>query len=134
MGLTFRKNWNLANPNYEDDALIIPMLNPDEDVIKVVLNEAYLNGDWENDKVQRLFATAARQGGVVSIRAGAHQIEHQNRGGFRLHIGAKFEGDNWHINVQQTNSGRMYVDSVSRGNPNGGNYYFEERKGAVTRY
>lgn len=133
MTLQFRRDWNTGNPRF-DDAVIIPLLNPDEDLVHTVLNEAHLNGDWNDPATQRLFAAAANsRGPIVSIRAGAHQIEDQGGGGFRLHIGALFEGVNWHLNVQQTNTGRMYVNSVSRGNPRGPNYNLEQRTGAVPR-
>jgi hypothetical protein len=133
MTLQFRNNWNVGNLQF-NDAVMIPMLNPDQDFIQTVLNEAYLNGNWNDPATQRLFAAAANpRGPIVAIRAGAHQIENQPGGGFRLHIGALFEGINWHLNIQQTNTGHMYVDSVSRGNPNQPNYNLERRTGAVPR-
>jgi len=134
MTLQFRKDWNKGNPRFED-AVMIPMLNPDEDLIRAVLNEAYLNGNWSDPATVRLFAAASRPtGSIVTIREGAHQIEDQGGSGFRLHIGALFEGVNWHLNVLQTSSGRMYVDSVSRGNPGDvAHFNLEHRTGAVPR-
>jgi hypothetical protein len=52
-------------------------------------------------------AAASPRGEVVSVRAGAHQVEDLGAGGFGLHLGILFRGVNYHLNVQQTNSGHI---------------------------
>jgi hypothetical protein len=133
MTLQFRARWNDVPPGFAgaEDAAMIPLLNPDEDTIRIVLNEAHLNGAWADLVVQQMFAAAAsNRGEIVSIRAGAHQVEEPVNGGFQLHIGTLFRGQNYHLNLQQTMRGKMYIASVSRGAPGGPNYFFEARPGA----
>jgi hypothetical protein len=67
--------------------------------------------------LRTLEAANSNRGAIVSVRAGAHQIEDNPGGGFRLHVGTLFEGVNFHLNVGQTDMGTLYVTSVSWGAP-----------------
>jgi hypothetical protein len=130
MTLQFRAGWNTVPPAHAnaDDAAMIPLLNPDETTVRVVMNEAYVNGAFTDARVLRMFAAAASdRGAIVSVRAGAHQLEDLAGGGFRLHIGTLFEGVNFHLNLAQTNRGTMYVTSISWGS--GANHGSEVRPG-----
>ncbi|MDF9796092.1 hypothetical protein OKW21_001355 [Catalinimonas alkaloidigena] len=136
MTLQFRKGWNQVAPKFANanDAAMIRLLNPDEALIQTVLNEAHLNGGWTDTATKNLFQCASRSNGpIVSIRAGAHQVEDQENG-FQLHIGALYNNVNWHLNIQQTISGRMYISSVSRGNPREPDYHREERTGPIPHH
>ena len=133
MTLDFRKNWNRANAAFADAALI-PLLNPDEDMIRTVVAEAHLNGAFTDPAIVRMLTAAASpRGPIVSVRAGAHQIEDQGDDGFTMHIGTLFEGVNWHLNIGQASSGRLYVTSISRNAPRSADYFIEARTGAVPR-
>ena len=76
-----------------------------------------------------LTAALSTKGAIVSVRAGAHQIEPEGHG-FRLHIGTLFEGVNFHLNLQQTDMGTTYLTSVSWGAPNTANWGRDERVGS----
>jgi hypothetical protein len=112
----FRRSLNQVHPGFpdRDDAPMIQMLNPDEDTVRVVSVEAHRNGAWQAPDAQRLFAAAANpRQSIVTIRAGAHQIEDQGGHGSRFHIGALFEGKNWHLNYQQTPTGRLCITKAA---------------------
>jgi hypothetical protein len=119
MTLQFRARWNQVPPRYADadDAAMIPMLTPDEDSVREVIHDAFNFGRFSDARVIRMFTAAlSDRGAIVSVRAGAHQIEPEGNG-FRLHIGTLFEGVNFHLNLQQTNMGTLYINSVSWGAP-----------------
>ena len=97
---------------------MIPMLSPDEQSVRDLMHDAYNYGGFHDARVLRMFEAAnSARGAIVSVRAGAHQIEDNPGGGFRLHVGTLFEGVNFHLNVGQTETGTLYVTSVSWGAP-----------------
>jgi hypothetical protein len=134
MTLQFRNNWNVAPPHFAGapDADIIPILSPDEDSVRVVFHEASINGGFSDARVLRMIAAALNaRGPIVSVRSGAHQVEDGATGGFRLHIGTLFEGVNFHLNIAQTMTGRVYITSVSWGAPNTPGYGSDARTGSA---
>ncbi len=133
MPLIFRAGWNQVPAHHAnaDDAAMIQMLTPDENSVYAVINEANNNGQFITPAVQAMFVRAlAINGAQVSVRAGAHQVEPEGNG-FRLHIGTLYLGVNYHLNIQQSNSGVMYISSISWGAPGTPGYGSENRPGPV---
>jgi hypothetical protein len=94
------------------------MLSPDEQSVRDLMHDAHNYGGFHDARVLRMLEAAnSNRGAIVSVRAGAHQIEDNPGGAFRLHVGTLFEGVNFHLNVGQTDMGTLYVTSVSRGAP-----------------
>lgn len=132
MTLQFRQNWNQVAPAFAHagDAPMIPLLNPDEASIRDAFHEAFNFGGFTDDRVIRMFTAAlSNRGAIVSVRAGAHQIEDLPGGGFQLHIGTLFEGTNFHLNVGQTDRGTLYITTVSWGAPHTPDYGVAQRGG-----
>jgi len=130
MTLQFRARWNQTPPAFADapDAAMISLVTPDEDSVRAAFAEAKLNGGFTDARVLRMFdAALANAGPIVSVRSGAHQIEDTMPGGFRLHIGTLFENTNFHVNIAQSGSGRVFIASISWGAPNTANYGVEPR-------
>jgi hypothetical protein len=120
MTLQFRARWNAVPVAHADaaDAPMIPMLSPDEQSVRDLMHEAHNFGRFADARVRRMLDAAnSTRGAIVSVRAGAHQIEDTAGGGFRLHVGTLFEGVNFHVNVGQTNMGTLYATSISWGAP-----------------
>src|SRR5258708_27017227 len=118
MTLQFRARWNEVPPAHAaaHDARMISMLRPDEQSVRDLMHDAHNYGGFHDARVLRMLEAAnSNRGAIVSVRAGAHQIEDNPGGGFRLHVGTLFEGVNFHLNVGQTDTGTLYVTSVSWG-------------------
>jgi hypothetical protein len=82
------------------------MLSPDEQSVRDLMHDAHNYGGFHDARVLRMLEAAnSNRGAIVSVRAGAHQIEDNPGGGFRLHVGTLFEGVNFHLNVGQTDMG-----------------------------
>ena len=131
MTLQFRARWNEVPPNFANgtDAAMIPMLSPNEESVRDVIHDASNYGGFTDARVIRMFTAAlSARGAIVSVRAGAHQIEPEGHG-FRLHIGTLFEGVNFHLNLQQTDMGTLYITSVSWGTPDTPAWGIEQRVG-----
>lgn len=120
MPLQFRARWNLAPALHADapDRTMVDGLSNTEPHINAIIFEAQRNGGFmEPIIIAMLNQAVAPAGAQVVIRQGIHQVEDigQHGDGFNLHIGTGFNGNNFHLNIHQTGSGRLYVSSISYG-------------------
>ena len=117
MSILFPAGWSVPPAVFAAaaDVDIVAPLNT-ENHIRALLFEAWHAGGFVNAiNANMLLAANSPAGAQCVIRQGLHQVVDADGGGFSLHIGTRLGQVNYHLNVAQTNTGRIYVTSISHG-------------------